>query len=241
MKKILLAKNFYQYQFPPYPGKHFGFNVYVLVNALEALLIDTGFEEHAAAVQSDLTALGITPSKIIISHFHDDHFMGLKALPQLQIFSCDLDTAHLPRQFQPTDIISDTSSLQFGDFHLRFMTVSGHAACGLYTIINEQFVHVGDDIMCSNTGAPILPYFERKRIQEYIASLEKLKTYKSYTLLLGHGSPISGEVNILADIDNRLNYVKAVSQSQSRLSYEDATKDCFHEFLHKEWHEYLYQ
>ncbi len=74
MKKTIITKNLYQYQFPPREGQHFGFNIFALIHERDALLIDAGFDDHATAVRDDLLNSGIKPSKIIISHFHDDHF-----------------------------------------------------------------------------------------------------------------------------------------------------------------------
>ena len=58
LKKILLTNNLYQYQFPSFDNQHFGFNIYALINGSEALLIDTAFENHAAAVLEDLKKEG---------------------------------------------------------------------------------------------------------------------------------------------------------------------------------------
>lgn len=248
MKKTAIVENFYQYQFPPRPKKHFGFNIFVLINGKNALLIDTGYEDHASAVKDDLLATGIEPRKIIISHFHDDHIYGLQMFSNLQVFGSGLYQASLDlytlkeyhERFKPTDILTDASSLKFGDFHLRFIVMPGHAICNLFTIISDQFIHIGDDIMSSNDGVPLLPSVEFDRISEHIKSLEKLREYKGHTLLLAHGNPISGESDVLEAIDNRLKYLRTVFQSRSRISYEEATKECTCNFLHKEWHEYLY-
>ena len=54
MKRTALAENLYQYQFPPNPGTYFGFNIFALIAGPDALLIDAGFEKHAAAVRDDV-------------------------------------------------------------------------------------------------------------------------------------------------------------------------------------------
>jgi len=142
--------------------------------------------------------------------------------------------------FKPTDIITNASALKFGNFDIRFLVMPGHSISDPFTIINDQYVHVGDDIMSSNDGAPLLPSVEFDHVSEHVAALEKLKEFKRYTLLVGHGNPISGEYSVLEAINNRLKYLEAVFQNQSRISYEEATKECTCKFLHAEWHEYLY-
>ncbi len=163
MKRTALAENLYQYQFPPNPGTHFGFNIFALVAGPDALLIDAGFEAHAAAVQEDLARDGCRPRQVIISHFHHDHISGLKALPELVVMgsgryqaTLDLYTpAEEHAHFRPTRILTDASTLQFGAFSLRFRVMPGHALCNVYTIIDDRFIHVGDDILASNEGTPL--------------------------------------------------------------------------------------
>ncbi len=256
MEKTALAENLYQYQFPPNPGTHFGFNIFALVagrdeapRKRDALLIDAGFEEHAAAVRDDLARDGCRPRQIIISHFHHDHIAELKALPELTVLgsgryqtTLDLYTpAEEHARFKPTQILTDTSALKFSDFGLRFRVMPGHALCNVYTIIDDRFIHVGDDIIASNEGAPLLPSVEFERLTDHIASLESLKDYSACTFLLGHGQPLSGPHLILEAIDNRLRYLRAVLESSERISYEDAVRHCTCTFLHPEWHEYLYE
>ena len=137
--------------------------------------------------------------------------------------------------------MTDTSALKFGDFDLRFLVMPGHALCNVYTIIDDRFIHVGDDVMASNDGAPLLPSVEFERLADHAASLERLKDFSAYTFLLGHGQPLSGPRPILEAIDNRLRYLRAVLKSDRRISYADAVRDCTCVFLHQEWHEYLYE
>ena len=73
MNKIKLSDGLYQYQFPAFDNQHFGFNIYALINANEALLIDTAFESHAIAVLDDLKKAGVEITKVVFSHFHPDH------------------------------------------------------------------------------------------------------------------------------------------------------------------------
>ncbi len=249
MRKILITEDLYQYQFPPRPDQHFGFNIFTLIHGKEALLIDTGFEDHALAVKEDLAKDGIKPTYIIISHFHDDHIFGLQTLENLHVFGSEFFQVSLDQYtlkemhaiFKPTNMITETSKIKFGNFDIQFLLIPGHAICGIYTIINNQFVHIGDDIMCSNDDVPLLPSVELDRVSEHIASLEKLKEYMFYTLLLGHGNSMSGNKLISKEIDDRLKYLKAVFTSEKPTSYDEAVKECSCDFLHKEWHDYLYE
>ncbi|KGJ89845.1 MBL fold metallo-hydrolase [Colwellia psychrerythraea] len=249
MKKIKLSENLHQYQFSPFEGQHFGFNIYVLIDGNDALLIDTAFEDHAQAVLADLEKSGIEIRQVVFSHFHPDHISGLSALNTPKLFGNGLYQQTLNKYtpiekhhfFADMNIIDERSVLTFGQFNLRFNLVLGHVPCGMFTIINETFVHVADDIMTSNTGEPLLPSVQFSNAQDHIDSLELLKQYSSYTLLLSHGNAITGEKQILAAIEHRQNYLRAIASSNKPLSIEQALKNCDCDFLQQDWHDYVYR
>jgi len=248
LKKILLTENLYQYQFPPFDNQHFGFNIYVLVNNSEALLIDTAFEKHAEAVLKDLKKSAIEIKQVVFSHFHPDHISGLPALNSPAIYGngryqeslnkfSPIDKHHL---FSDVNILSEESNLNFGQFTLKFKLIQGHVVCGLFTIINDKFIHVADDIMASNEGVAILPSVHISNVKQHIESLELLKNYSACTLLLSHGNALTGEATILAAIEARQHYLQTLVAHNQVISIEQALENNVCDFLHKEWHNYVY-
>ncbi len=247
MQKITLADQFLLYQFPPEPGKHFGFNLYTFFNGQQVMLIDAGYEVHAADVLEDLTENEYTLQQVLISHFHTDHISGLKVLPKTPVLGSEnfMKTLRmLPRDeqrfFTPSQKLADGDEVTFGSFKFKFIVMPGHAPCAVYTIINDAFIHVGDDLMQTNDGQAILPSLDFPQLDDHIASLEKLKEYADLTLLPAHGAPIFGRENYLAAIENRLIYLRNIRKSKEPLSYEQAVAGCTCQFFHKEWHEALY-
>lgn len=251
MEDFLLENNFHRLVFPPQAGKgkSFGFNLYAFERENGALLLDTGFKEHAEAASRWLADRGSPLEKVVISHFHADHIFGLKVLPGVEVLGSGRyqetmnlylrpDTHHV---FFPTKILEDGEKMTYGDFEFRFMVKPGHAACNVYTFINERYIHVGDDICASNDGHQLLPSTELFRIGDHIASLEMLKEFVHLTFLLSHGPPISGEKEILNIIENRQNYLKAVAASPTPISIEQALAGCTIDFLQKEWHAGMYE
>jgi glyoxylase-like metal-dependent hydrolase (beta-lactamase superfamily II) len=248
MKKTQITEIFYQYQFPPVdPDHHFGFNIFALLGEGKALLIDTAFEEHASAVMDDLSTNDHSVQAVIISHFHDDHLCGLRALPKGTIIGSELyeemldgydDPEEARRHFAPTDLVKDGMRMAFGDFELSFLSAPGHSPCTIYTVINNQYVHVADNIMSSNDGQPILPWAKFECIPDHIESLAKLEAFQGCTILPSHGKVIAGKSAILAEIDQRLKYLQAVWESGGSISYEEATASCSRDFLHGEWHSF---
>lgn len=250
MQIIQITNEFLCYQFPARPDRHFGFNIHALIDRDRALLIDTGFEDHAESVRSDLQRRGIKPVGAIISHFHDDHIFGLKALPKMDVYGSPRYGETLDREipdwqdrlaFQPSRLLSDDTRFSFGGFTFRFLVMPGHAACNVYTLINDDWIHVGDDIMLSNQGEPLLASVEGDRLGDHIDSLNRLRDFSDRTFLLAHGTPIRDATAILSSINNRISYLQAVQTAwPSYISIEQAIATCDCDFLHKNWHEAMY-
>ncbi|MGL1893642.1 MAG: MBL fold metallo-hydrolase [Spirochaetaceae bacterium] len=248
MKKIKLTTDLYQYQFPPFNGDSFGYNIHVLIAKNEALLIDTGFEEHTLLVKADLEQNGISITHVVFSHFHPDHISGLCVLDNPKLFGSIHFQQSLDK-FTPVEKhvlfnnltpLAGKSELVFGNFNLQFKLAQGHVVCGMFTIINKTFVQVADDIMTSNEGDAILPSVKAANVQKHINSLEFLKGYSGKTLLLSHGNAITGDKSILTAIKDRQQYLKAIAENPNPISIEKAITNCNCDFLHKEWHNFVY-
>ena len=244
MKKLQIAERIVQYRFPPEPEKHYGFNITALLdeNGGRAFLIDTAYEEQAAAVLGDLAERGIRLAGVIVSHFHPDHVSGLPALPSVPVYGSarfDETLCHLPdalrKAFTPTDAVSDGSQLTFDEFELVFRLAPGHSPCSMYTLIGDRYIHVADNIMTSDAGQDILPWAAFDLIEDHIQSLEALRGFGSRTLLLSHGVVLDDACEIGEAIANRANYFRAVLEGEGKISYEEATAGCTCDFLHKEW------
>jgi glyoxylase-like metal-dependent hydrolase (beta-lactamase superfamily II) len=206
------------------------------------LLIDTAFEEHSAAVKDDLAADGYAVQQVVISHFHDDHILGLKALPRVAVFGSKRCRPLLEWEDEidrsdcaPTGFVEDVDSVIFGEFVLRFLPAPGHSDCTIYTIIDDRYVHAADNLMASNDGIPILPWAPFDKVSEHIRSLEKLGEFKTHTLLLSHGKSITG-ASVSVEVDHRQRYLQAVLEGEGVISYAQAAENCSCDFLHNEWH-----
>ena len=245
MIKTELAPGILQYQFPPREGKQYGFGLHVLLDedTKSALIIDTAYEEHAAAVLADLSAVGYELKSAVISHFHPDHILGLQVLPSIDIIGSPRWEETLLQYgspdeleaFIPTQVTKEESGISFGRFQLKFRYAPGHAQCTQYTIIDNAFVHVADNVMTSNEGQDILPWAEFETISDHITSLELLREFKDHTFLLSHGCTIIDKQTRMEAIDNRIRYFRNVLEGNGSFSYEQATRGCTREFLHQEW------
>ena len=244
-----IEKNFLKFIFDPKSDNKFGYNIFVLIDGNKAMLIDSGYRIHSTEVKENLESKGIRIENVIISHFHLDHINGLNELPDAHIIGSadyektldiyvDAEKHHI---YTPDIKVEDIYSFKFGDFDIEIKSFPGHANCSLLTVINGKYVHIGDELMFSNDGIPILPLISKSHIKRHITSLEKLKEYTSYVILPSHGKIIKDEELLKKDIENRLMYLKAVDAKSEKISYEEAVRECDQDFLHSEHHEIVYK
>jgi glyoxylase-like metal-dependent hydrolase (beta-lactamase superfamily II) len=242
---VEVAERIVQYRFEPETGKHYGSNLTALLDEENgrSLLIDTAYEAQAAEAYADLTNRGFELAAVIVSHFHPDHVMGLKALPQMTVYGsgrCKETLRLYPdederRAISPTDPVDDGAQVSFGPFDLAFRFAPGHSACSMYTLIGDDFLHVADNIMTSDAGQDVLPWAAYDLIEDHIRSLEALRPLCERTLLLSHGIVLDDSETIHAAIDNRVAYFRAVLAGDGRIPYEEAVAGCSCDFLHREW------
>jgi glyoxylase-like metal-dependent hydrolase (beta-lactamase superfamily II) len=243
MIRTAIDDNLYQYQFAPEPGKAYGFNLYVLVDGQDALVIDTAYEEQATSVMEDLRGRGYAVKHVIISHFHPDHISGLKAFHEAVVWGSEryrltMDDYPIEEQekLPPVQTVTDSSGFRFGPFELAFRLAPGHSPCTICTTINNRYIHVADNLMASNDGEPILPWAEFEHLEKHIRSLVLLKELAPEVVLLAHGKPIEGKQNIDDEIEDRLRYLRAVKEGGGKVSVEEATAGCSRRFLCEHWH-----
>jgi glyoxylase-like metal-dependent hydrolase (beta-lactamase superfamily II) len=245
MHQTSIAEGIVEYRFPPREGNHYGFSLYALLNepSQSALLLDTGYEEHSGAVNVSLKAHGYTVTTAVISHFHPDHILGLRALPGIDILGSprfeETLAMHGPREkremFVPSRYTYEGDALMFGKFRLLFLPAPGHSPCSQYTLIDEAFIHVADNVMTSNDGNDILPWAEFDRIPDHVASLERLRAFTDRTFLLSHGAPMTDRNKQNEAIDNRIRYFENALAGNGLYAYDEAVRGCTCRFLHQEW------
>jgi glyoxylase-like metal-dependent hydrolase (beta-lactamase superfamily II) len=235
MEKWTIAENVVQYHFPDSetPDK-LDDHILVFLNGDKAVLLDSGYEHEAAQIKADLDAQGIEVEKILLSHYHPDHFDGAQIFPEAELWISrgyqwlhEHYRAEYPDEYVPeaTHEIEDGEKLQFGDFEFEFVVRTGHSFCSLLTLINGQYMQVGDLIMVSDSDKLSLPYIgDDGNFQDYINSLVHIDEHAPKTVLLSHGHPITNKASLSQHIDWLLYYLNCMMESKGSLPVEECLK-----------------
>ena len=245
MKKQELSKDITHYMFDPRPGQVWGTNATVILNGDKAILIDTGYETQTPVLLEELASSNITVETVIITHFHDDHMEGLKTFPGIPVYGSARFREALEKYtpkgdhkyFTPTIPVSKPKTIVFGEHTITMIPFPGHSECTMLVKINDEFVHVADEVFFSDDGKLLLPCLDGKsEIPRQLKSLNKLKDYSGFTIIPGHGMAFGGD-GLIGAIENLCTYLKAVSESSDAISFEDATRDCNDTFVYGIFHE----
>ncbi len=219
-----------------------------ILEGSNALLIDTGYKKESEQLKAYFDERSIHIEKIIISHYHEDHFEGLKALKKTEKnimvfgsanFSRTLEKEYmedflLDQDIYPT-IFCENCQFDYGGHHIRFEEAKGHSDCSIHTVIDEKYVHTADNIMYDTDNIALLP-LPYGSIVEHLKTLADLKKHLNGFFL---GSHFSSEVNRLKDmsmeIDSRIIYIQKVLEYKGHIEY-DRIKDMLPIEFNPRWH-----
>jgi len=247
MNKIQLSNDVIQYMFPPRSETSLvGYNIVAVIDGDKALLIDVAFEDYAKQAMDDLSAEGITVYKIIITHFHSDHYSGLQALPNIpflgsirfhETFAFYKTSEEEIRKYTPTTTVDTSTTIEFGRHKLELIPAPGHSVDTLLVKINDQFLCVADELVFANSGEQTLPYLCAGKSDAKIQmdALDNLEKYSHLTMIPGHGPAFEGQ-KVASSIKNLRAYLKTIIETDGNVTYEDAVKNCEHPLLCSNWH-----
>lgn len=249
MKKVELSHDIIQYIFEPTESKQFGNNIIALIDGKKAMLIDVGNEEQIKQVIDDLQDRDVIIEQVIISHFHKNHMKGLDRLPGVIIYGSShyihtLDLYSKPEEqikYTPTKLVEKSLIVDFGRHTLKLIQNPGHTLCTLLVKINENMIYIGDEIAYGVHGSLVLPRITKNDIINQYISIHNMKKYANYMIIPGHGDAFHEPAKLEMDIKNICHYLCEILSNDSKISVDQALKQCSCEFLHKEWHDNIYQ
>ncbi|MDF2984545.1 MAG: hypothetical protein K0R50_55 [Eubacterium sp.] len=207
--------------------------IYFILEGSKVLLIDSGYEKEAEELKTYFDGMGFEVEKIIITHYHDDHFAGLKTFKQADknplIIGSSQFKKTLEKEYKEDflldteiypDILSDNCSFTFGGHKIRFEEAKGHSACSIHTILDEKYIHVADNLIFDPNHLSLLP-LPCANIKEHFETLHSLKSHLEKNFIGSHfSSDINGQKDILKEIDARIIYMQKVGDHQGKVEYE---------------------
>ena len=250
MIKKEISTNLYQYSFSKNGG--FEYNIIACIHNQKALLIDTGYTEHAEAVKKDLQSMSVDVDVIIWSHCHEDHIVGTALFPEAKIYAgkfyeqnYKMNLTEHPQleQCVPQHIFDHidhvNESFSFGPFDIRSHHTPGHSVCSNTTVIttsdNKKIMHVADLIIFSEDKRAAIPYV--LTASEHIDSLNRLLEIDADIMVMGHGDPIKGKTDIQNAVDNRLYYLQKLLDSKGTLPLAECLKGDIDSYSYHNFHD----
>lgn len=142
---------------------------FLVIGEERALLFDAGFAD--SGVLETVRALTDLPIDVVMTHGDPDHSGGL-----VDFGSCRMNTGDWPLvkdgsiALAPLD---EGESVACGEYRFRVIAIPGHSA-GSLAFYDEakEILLAGDSVQ---SGGPIFMFSEKRNLDEYIASLEKLE------------------------------------------------------------------
>ncbi|MCL2168487.1 MAG: MBL fold metallo-hydrolase [Defluviitaleaceae bacterium] len=257
MTKNKLDENIFQYCFKPdREGKLMGDTIVALTHGDRALLIDVGYSNEAKQVADEFKAEGITVEKVVISHFHSDHYYGLDMFPNATIYgSANFKETFISEGHGQEHIdnlpeftkISEPTTLTFGKHKLELIPFSGHSVCTLLVKINDKFLFTADDLIFTIDGRLMLPWLcgmgsRDELIDRQLKGWDKLRGYEGFTIIPAHGLAFEGS-KLAGYLDSLTAYLTAIKNANGEITYDEAVKNCAtpplnQSFGESSWHDH---
>ena len=171
---------------------------YAIVSGREALVYDTHISfDHARAIRSHLSSLGVTSIRVVLSHWHTDHVAGNAGFIDCPILSNKLtrDTLIEKRKVlvakdppinpvvMPTETFDGETTLEVGDITVNLMQFDIHSADGTILLIP----HLGV-LLAGDTLEDTVTYIsEPANTAQHITELDRLATLDFVRILPNHG------------------------------------------------------
>lgn len=171
---------------------------YAIVSGREALVYDTHISfDHARAIRSHLSSLGVTSIRVVLSHWHTDHVAGNAGFIDSPILSNKLtrDTLIEKRKelvakdppinpvVMPTETFDGEMTLQVGDTTVKLMQFDIHSADGTILLLP----HLGV-LLAGDTLEDTVTYIsEPANTAQHITELDRLAKLDFVRILPNHG------------------------------------------------------
>jgi glyoxylase-like metal-dependent hydrolase (beta-lactamase superfamily II) len=173
--------NVIRYTFGPETIPRVGHNIYAVKSEESLTIIDPSSENMVGEIKKDDDFNADRLKNVIISHYHGDHIGGIAQLPKCTIWGSEQYAKTLGDRYPQSmiDLVKPSVDLKYGVQYTlggvpaRFYQGRGHTACGILTVIGEEFIHTNDIVGFNERGDPILPLIFDSAY-EYYRTIQKI-------------------------------------------------------------------
>jgi glyoxylase-like metal-dependent hydrolase (beta-lactamase superfamily II) len=145
-------------------------NCYILIDGIEAVVIDPGGETQKIIQEVDKS--GAILKHIILTHFHLDHTLSALKIKEEKVANILIHEGEKKfLKFEPDEFLIDKSKIKIGKTYLEVIHTPGHTK-GSICLLGEGFIFTGDTIFKEGFGRTDLPGGSAADLE---ASLRKLK------------------------------------------------------------------
>lgn len=169
-------------------------NVGLIAGENEAMLIDTGScpEQGAAILASANAFLNVPVSHVVITHAHDDHWLGLAGMPGLTSYGQEgLGEIATAGAVLPQRLFAQADVVDLGNRYVEMLhTGPAHSSVDVWVNVADARVLFAGDLV--EEGAD--PYFEDdSEIDGWAKTLDMLvqSTRPDAVIVPGHGMPVN--------------------------------------------------
>ena len=164
------------------PGKmtYHGTNTYIIDTSEGRFVIDPGPVEDNSHLEAIIGNLGASPTGILLTHHHSDHFGAAPILREKAGLPVYVSRAFPDDAFQPDGFLEDGDMIA----GLTVLHTPGHASDHLCFARPDGVLFTGDHVMSWNSSIVSLP---DGNMHDYCAQLQRLIERDDKISLPGHG------------------------------------------------------
>lgn len=232
MKKVELARDIYQFIFEPTAHSKYGNNIIAVLRGKKALLIDAGFEFQMVRVIEELKRERVIVEGVILSHFHQGHIEGLKALQGVTVYGsryfkqtleqwCSVENINC---YTPTVLIERIKKLKYGSHVIEILSNPGLTFCTLMVRIDNNILYVADELIYSEDEALILPQVTKENMINHFISVYNLSKFSQATIVPGHGPAITDAAKVEQDIKHICHFLSEIISHEEELTISTASR-----------------
>ena len=172
---------------------------YAIIDGAEALVYDTHISlDHARLIRSTLAAHGVSSTRVVLSHWHDDHVAGNEIFQDCEIIASartlaslyahretmEIATPPIRPLVMPNTILNGDTKLQIGNIAIDIRHVDIHSFDAAVLFLPDTGLLLAGDTL----EDPITYVDEPSRLKTHLKDLERIATWNIQRILPNHGA-----------------------------------------------------